>query len=153
MADSIQIVAFVPEYQKAFRDLNEEWISQYFKMEEKDYNSLDHPQEYIIDKGGYIAIALFDGVPVGACALLKIDNGYELAKMGVSPTVHGKGIGKLLGNHVVNKARELGAARMYIESNRMLVPAITLYEKLGFKEVQGFVSPYERCDIQMELIL
>lgn len=154
MAESpVEIVEFTAEHSSAFRNLNEEWISKYFKMEESDFKALDHPQEYILDKGGYIAIATIDGVAVGTCALIKIDNGFELAKMSVSPNAQGRGIGKLLGNHVIAKAKELGATRMYIESNRILTPAITLYERLGFKEVQGFVSPYERCNIQMELIL
>lgn len=155
MADSseVRIVDFSLQHQKAFRDLNEEWISKYFKMEESDFKALDHPQEYILNKGGYIIIAEYFGVPIGTCALIKIDNGFELAKMSVSETVQGKGIGKLMGNHVIGKARELGAARIYIESNRILTPAITLYERLGFKEVHGVASPYERCNIQMELIL
>mgnify|MGYP006184775641 CR=1 FL=1 len=77
----------------------------------------------------------------------------KLAKMGVNPDIHGKGIGKKLGEHVINKARELGATKLYLESNRILVPAITLYKKLGFEEITGYQSPYERCDIQMELPL
>lgn len=151
-SSGVHIVEYTVQHQKAFRDLNEEWISKYFKMEESDFKALDHPQEYILDKGGYIAIAEIDGIPVGTCALIAIENGFELAKMSVSPAAQGKGIGKLLGNHVIAKAKELGATRMYIESNRILTPAITLYERLGFQEVHGFVSPYERCNIQMELI-
>lgn len=151
----VQIVDFASEHKQAFRDLNVEWISKYFKMEESDYKSLDHPQEYILDKGGYIAIALISGKAVGSCALIKMaqDGNYEVAKMGVDPSIHGQGIGKKLGLHVINKARELGATRLYIESNRILVPAVSLYKKLGFVEVTGIESPYERCDIQMEMIL
>jgi hypothetical protein len=34
-----------------------------------------------------------------------------------------------------------------------LKPAISMYYKLGFKKVEDLPSPYERCNIQMELEL
>ncbi|PWL38433.1 MarR family transcriptional regulator [Flagellimonas aquimarina] len=156
MNGSVKIVPFSEAYSGTFKALNEEWITKYFKMEEMDQISLNHPQEYILDKGGYIAVALLDEEPVGVCALIKSKHGgfdYELAKMGVSPNTQGKGIGKLLGKHIIEKAKSLGAKRIYLESNRVLKPAIGLYRKLGFTEIVGATSPYERSDIQMELDL
>jgi DNA-binding MarR family transcriptional regulator/N-acetylglutamate synthase-like GNAT family acetyltransferase len=153
-SEDVQIVDFEPRYARAFRRLNEEWITTWFKMEEEDYHALDHPQEHILDGGGHIYIALHKGEPVGACAIIKMnDGGFELAKMGVSPKAKGKGIGWLLGRACLEKARELGAHRVYLESNTRLKPAISLYHKLGFRKIAGPPSPYERCDIQMELTL
>ena len=150
----IQIVDFIPAYQAAFRQLNEEWITTWFRMEEGDYKALDHPREYILDKGGHIFMALYKGEPVGTCSLIRMDDGsFELAKMGVSPKTQGLGIGYLLGRACIEKARALGARRVYLESNTRLKPAISLYHKLGFRKVAGPPSPYERCDIQMELVL
>ncbi|NCD68685.1 bifunctional helix-turn-helix transcriptional regulator/GNAT family N-acetyltransferase [Mucilaginibacter agri] len=150
----IEIVDYDPKYQQAFRNLNEEWITTYFKMEEADYKSLDHAKEYILDKGGCIMFALDKGEPVGTCALIKMaDYTYELAKMAVSPKAKGKGVGTLLGNAAVERAKLLGAKKLYLESNMILKPAISLYQKLGFKKVLGNPSPYERCNIQMELAL
>ena len=152
----MEIVPFSAKYSAAFKALNEEWIIKYFKMEEMDHISLSNPQEYIIDKGGYIAVALLSDEPVGVCALIPSKlNGFEfeLAKMGVSPKVQGKGIGKLLGIHIIEKAKSLGCRKLYLESNRILEPAIQLYRKLGFVEMKGIKSPYERSDIQMELLL
>ncbi|MCU0338738.1 MAG: helix-turn-helix domain-containing GNAT family N-acetyltransferase [Spirosomaceae bacterium] len=153
-SQEVQIVAYEPQYQKAFRDLNEEWISQYFKMEEPDYRSLDNPQGYILDQGGHIFVALHQGEPVGVCALIKMndpDYDYELAKMAVSPKAQGKSIGWLLGQAVIHKAKALGARKLFLESNTVLAPAINLYHKLGFVKVGNRPSPYERADIQMEL--
>ncbi|WCT11976.1 bifunctional helix-turn-helix transcriptional regulator/GNAT family N-acetyltransferase [Mucilaginibacter jinjuensis] len=150
----VTIVEYDPKYQADFRRLNEEWITTYFKMEPADYQSLDHAKEYILDKGGYIYLALLKGEPIGTCALIKMnDDTYELAKMAVSPLAKGKGVGNLLGNTVVEKAKSLGAKKIYLESNMILKPAINLYQKLGFKKVLGNPSPYERCNIQMELNL
>ncbi|HEY4286124.1 MAG TPA: GNAT family N-acetyltransferase [Puia sp.] len=150
----VQIMDYTPSMQPAFRALNEEWITKYFRMEESDYKALDHPREYILDKGGHIFMALYKGEPVGACAIIPMDDGgFELAKMAVSPRAQGLGIGFLIGQACIDKARELGARRVYLESNTALKPAINLYHKLGFHKVAGPPSPYERCNIQMELVL
>jgi DNA-binding MarR family transcriptional regulator len=148
---AVEIIAYTPAYRQEFKQLNEEWITQYFKMEEADYRSLDHPDEYILQKGGHIFIALYNNEPVGTCALINMGDGsFELAKMAVSPRARGRGIGWLLGQHCIEKARSLGASRVYLESNTILKPAIQLYHKLGFRKVAGPPSPYERSNIQME---
>ena len=149
----IRLVPFSKKYGRAFKELNVEWISAYFKMEEADYKSLDNP-DLILKKGGYIVIALYEDQPVGACALVKMNKDvFELAKMAVSPVVQGKGVGYLIGQHMIDKAREMGAQKVYLESNTILKPAINLYYKLGFQKVSGRPTPYERCNIQMELSL
>ena len=156
MDQIIEIVDFSEKYAPAFKALNKEWITKYFKMEEMDRISLNNPQAYILDKGGYIGVALLNGEAVGVCALIPSTRDgfdFELAKMGVSPKAQGKGIGKKLGSHIIAKAKTLGCKRLYLESNRVLQPALQLYQKLGFTEIVGASSPYERSDIQMELVL
>lgn len=153
---AVTIVPYSPKYKKAFRALNEEWISTYFTMEKSDFKALDHPKEYILDKGGCIYVALLDNEAVGVCALISMNDpeyDFELAKMGVSPKSQGKNIGWLLAQAVLQKARELGAKKIYLESNTILKPAINLYHKLGFRKVSGRESPYARCNIQMALEL
>jgi len=155
-AQEVTIVSYEDKYKKIFRELNVEWISTYFKMEEADYKSLDHPREYILDKGGEILVALYHGEPLGVCALIKMNDSaydFELAKMAVSPKAQGKGIGWLLGQAIKEIAKKRGGNMLYLESNTMLKPAINLYQKLGFKKVIGRSTPYERCNIQMELQL
>ncbi|WP_343706658.1 bifunctional helix-turn-helix transcriptional regulator/GNAT family N-acetyltransferase [Flavobacterium sp.] len=152
----VKIVDYKPEYQEAFRALNVEWISTYFEMEEADYKALDNPEDYILKKGGKILVALYENEPVGVCALIKMNNSeydFEMAKMAVSPKAQGKSIGWLLGKAIAEKAKELGAKKIYLESNTILKPAINLYYKLGFEKVFGLETPYKRCNIQMELVL
>jgi DNA-binding MarR family transcriptional regulator/GNAT superfamily N-acetyltransferase len=152
----VKIVEYKSEYQEAFRALNVEWISKYFEMEEADYKALDNPEEYILKKGGKILVALYENEPVGVCALIKMNNSeydFEMAKMAVSPKAQGKSIGWLLGKAIAEKAKELGAKKIYLESNTILKPAINLYYKLGFEKVFGLETPYKRCNIQMELVL
>lgn len=155
-AHLIDIVDYKPEYQQAFRAMNEAWIAAYFKMEPADYKALDDPEGYILHNGGHILVALYNGVPAGVCALLKMEDpvyDFELAKMAVAPEAQGKNIGWLLGRAVIEKAKEMGGNRLYLESNTILKPAINLYHRLGFEKVAGRSTPYERCNIQMELKL
>ena len=152
----VRIVAYEDKYQSAFKALNEEWISTYFKMEEADYKALDNPQTYILDRGGKIFVALYKDEPLGVCALIKMDDpdyDFEMAKMAVSPKAQGKNIGWLLGNAIVQATKELGGKKLYLESNTLLKPAINLYHKLGFKKVVSRATPYARANIQMELVL
>lgn len=154
--EKVRIVDYEPKYKQAYKALNEEWICTYFKMEEADYKNLDDPEGYVLKNGGSIFVALYHDQPVGVCALLKRDDpeyGYELAKMAVSPLAQGKSAGSLLGQAVIEKAKSIGAKNLYLESNTILKPAINLYHKLGFHKIAGRSSAYERCNIQMELIL
>jgi DNA-binding MarR family transcriptional regulator/N-acetylglutamate synthase-like GNAT family acetyltransferase len=153
-SQSTEIVPYSPKYKKAYKKLNEAWIEKHWELEQSDHKALDKPKENIINQGGYIAIAVHEGEAVGTCSLINMgDDSYELAKMAVDDIMKGKGVGYQLGWHVMAKARELGAKRIYLESNTVLIPAINLYRKLGFKRITGPSSPYDRCNIQMELIL
>ena len=147
---------FRPGDQPSFRQLNEEWISRYFTLEPADLKALDHPEEYILEPGGCILLVEVAGQVVGTCALIKVADGrsYELAKMAVSPAAQGQQLGHLLGQAAVQRVRDLGGTRVYLESNSTLGPALNLYRKLGFKDLaQPNPSPYARADVQMELLL
>ena len=152
----VEIVDYTPQYRQAFYDLNMEWVQRYFTVEEADRAILEHPQEYILDRGGRILMALYQGEPVGACSLVKMDDpeyDYELAKMGVRPAAQGLGVGYLLGQATLDLARELGANTVYLESNSSLTPAIRLYQKLGFVRVPHRPTPYSRADVHMAITL
>lgn len=151
----IEIVDYRPAYAIIFRELNYEWIRKHFTIEESDRKMLEDPREYILNSGGAILIALMDGSPVGTCALIKMaETGtYELAKMAVSEKAQGQKIGWKIGLATIEKAKELGASKIYLETNSILAPAINLYKKMGFLDASGYDSPYSRCNVQMELIL
>lgn len=155
-ASAVKIVEFKKKYRKAFRALNEEWITKYFEIEKSDSLVLNNPEMQILQKGGFIFVAVHNNEPVGVCALMKSNDpvyDYELAKMAVRPDMQGRNIGWLLGQTVIAKARQLGASDIFLESNTILKPAISLYKKLGFRKVAGHESPYKRSNIQMALEL
>jgi N-acetylglutamate synthase-like GNAT family acetyltransferase len=147
------------EYQdgdrRAFRLLNEQWISKYFVLEEKDLQTLRQPEKYILAPGGHIYFASLNNEIVGCCALIALDPGvYEVAKMAVSEEHRNKGIGKSLLAHVIEAARALGARKLVLETNSKLKNAIHVYESLGFRHLDPALvepSPYERANVFMEL--
>jgi DNA-binding MarR family transcriptional regulator/predicted GNAT family N-acyltransferase len=150
----VEIIDYSPEFQDDFKRLNYEWIEKYFKLEDSDHQSLNYPNKKILQPGGHIYIARYNGEIVGTCALINMNNDtYELAKMAVTESARGKGVGWLLGQAAINKARQLGAKTVYLESNTVLEAAINLYQKLGFRKIIGNPSTYKRCNIQMELQL
>ncbi len=154
MADDVQIIDFEPQHASAWRELNLAWIRQYWEPEASDYQVLDHPIDNVIVPGGHILLAQRYGDIVGTVALLKMaDGGFELAKMSVAESARGQGLGVLLGEAAIDRARALRATRVYLESNSVLKPALALYRKLGFTDISGADSPYNRCNVQMELRL
>ena len=151
----MQIVDFAPAHAAAFKALNEAWITRYFTLDAKDIEVLSAPETKIIAPGGQILMAVEGGEAVGCCALLRLDDGaYELAKMAVTPGQQGKGLGRALLEAAIERAKAMGASRMWLETNSALGPALSLYRSLGFKPVPVLqASDYARADVQMELKL
>jgi putative acetyltransferase len=147
----MEIVEFEPVHAEAFRILNEAWISKYFVVEAKDREVLDDPHGKIIAKGGRVFMALKDGVAVGCAALLKMDDGgYEVAKMTVSETLRGSGLGRMLMQRCIDAGAEMGARRLYLETNSSLGPALGLYRTMGFRDLAPAETAYVRADVFME---
>lgn len=147
----MEIVEFEPRHAEAFRVLNEAWISKYFVIEPKDREVLNDPQGRIVDRGGHVFMALQDGEAVGCAALLKMDDGgYEVAKMTVSETLRGSGLGRMLMQRCIDAGAELGATRLYLETNSSLGPALGLYRAMGFRDLAPVETPYARADVFME---
>ena len=147
----MEIVEFEPRHAEAFRVLNEAWISKYFTLEAKDREVLNDPQGKILDKGGRIFMALQDGAAVGCVALLKMhDGGYEVAKMTVSEDLRGSGLGRQLMQRCIDAGAEMGARRLYLETNSGLGPALGLYRAMGFRVLAPCETEYSRCDVWME---
>jgi GNAT superfamily N-acetyltransferase len=148
----IEIIDYQPEFKEDYKRLNMEWISKYFVLEAPDLQQLDHPEEYILSKGGKIYLARLGDKIIGTITFKKeSDTVYELSKMAVSPEYQGRGAAKLLAEHLINEAKKLGCEMLFLESNQKLIPALNLYKKLGFVEVPLTGSPYSRADYRGEM--
>lgn len=149
----LTILEYKPEHQPWFEKFNRDWIEKYFWMEPIDVAVLQNPDEHILSKGGSILMASCDKEIAGTVALKYVEPGvYEFTKMAVDEKFRGQHIGLLLSEAAIVKARNQGAHKIILYSNTALVPAITMYRKLGFKEVP-VDAVYKRSDIKMELIL
>jgi putative acetyltransferase len=58
MSPTATITTFNPLYVQQFRDLNLQWIKQYFEVEKKDTYQLENPQSTILEAGGEIFFAV-----------------------------------------------------------------------------------------------
>ena len=149
----------IREYSEAlaphFRDINAEWISSMFRLEDTDREVLDNPGAKIIEPGGVILFAEHETLGiVGACALQKTGaTRYELTKMGVRESVRGQIVGEFLLSAVIKRALALKADPLYLLTNSICTPAIHLYEKLGFVHdaqiMEQYGARYARCDVAM----
>lgn len=82
------------------------------------------------------------GLPEGCCELVKL---YLLASH------RGKGTGRMLLEKSIESAREMGYRQVYLESLPELSTAIGLYEKSGFRLIEGPMgsSGHFGCNIWM----
>src|ERR1700752_4464492 len=145
----VHIVEYVPAYRARFKEINEQWITRLYVMEEEDIKTVEDPEGYVLKDGGKIFIALYKDYPVGTCAYLNMGNGvYEMIKMAVDENYRGLKIGKKIGEESVQKIKELGARKIILFSNRKgSAKAIEMYHKLGFTEVPLGTSEFIRADI------
>lgn len=150
----VEIIDYEPRYRHEYKDMNVEWISRYFKIEPHDLEQLENPEEYILAKGGKVFFARYGDEIIGTVALIKnSDTVFEMAKMAVKPAFRGLGAGEKLGRHLIGATKNLGGKRLFLESNRQLVPALALYKKFGFVEVPVGETLYSRADFKAEMYL
>jgi DNA-binding MarR family transcriptional regulator/GNAT superfamily N-acetyltransferase len=147
---------YSPELQPVFHDINAEWISSMFRLEQADRDVLEDPQTHILDGGGAILFVEAPGLGIiGTCALrMTGPNSAELTKMGVSAAARGLKAGEFLLAATIERARQMGIDDLYLLTNSKCAPAIHLYEKLGFVHDAGvmarYAARYERCDVAMQ---
>jgi len=147
--DDVEIVPYEPAHRAAFRDLNRAWIEAYFAVEPADLELIEHP-EHVLAAGGEIHMARrTSGELVGTAALLcHGDGAFEVAKMAVTPSQRGRGIGKRLLERLIERFEARGGTRLTLETNSKLAPALALYHRFGFVEAP-FETPseYARADL------
>jgi ribosomal protein S18 acetylase RimI-like enzyme len=153
--EEIKIVHYKPEHRQRFKEINEQWITKGFVMEEEDIRTLDDPESYILKNGGAIYIALYKDQVAGTCAYLNFGNeSYEMIKMAVDEKFRGLKIGRVIGEYSLRDMKKRGAKHIFLFSNRKgSVAAINLYRSLGFKEIDLGQSEFQRADIKMEMYL
>jgi len=118
-----------------------------------DKEMAELPGEYAPPLGRLI-LARYDGTLAGCVALRKIDsNTCEMKRLYLRPELRGKGIGRGIANEVIKMAREIGYARMRLDTVSTMKEAISLYRSLGFVEIGSYRENPVPGAIFMELKL
>ncbi len=135
----------------AFKELNVAWLQEYFYVEEHDDRVLSDPDTHILEPGGRVFLALLGDVVVGAGALIRHDEEFELTKMAVNKDAQGLGIGEQLVRHAIALYGATDATGLFLESSFRLKPALKLYEKTGFVRMPHLRpgSKYTRAEVYM----
>jgi GNAT superfamily N-acetyltransferase len=149
----VEIIEYEDRYHEDFRSMNIEWLDHYNLTEPPDLEVLNDPRKTILEKGGVIYLARYEGQIAGSAALIREHDHYELAKMAVAKSYQKMGISKLLIERCLAKAHELRTHKIVLFSNHQLKAALGLYEKYGFQYIPMKDSPFLTADIKMELIL
>lgn len=76
---------------------------------------------------------------VGCVALRRnTDIWCEMKRLYVTPQARKTGTGQKLAQAIIQKARELGYDAMRLDTLSHMVPALTLYRRLGFEEIEKY---------------
>ena len=146
----IKILNYRPEDQPYFERFNRAWIEEWFEMEPVDEWVVTNPDKAIIEPGGAILMAAYDGIIAGTVGLRKVNEDcYEFTKMAVDEDFRRKGIAEAISYASFRKAKELGAKTIILYSNRKNAGAIKLYEKIGFRHVEVEAGVYKRANVKM----
>jgi GNAT superfamily N-acetyltransferase len=91
------------------------------------------PEEFA-PPGGTFLLARLDGAPAGCGGFSRLDSDTaEVRRMYVVPEARGRGIGRAILMGLVNAARELGYARVRLETGNQQHEAMGLYRAAGFR--------------------
>lgn len=97
--------------------------------------------ELFQQKGSWYLVAEINGKLVGGGGIFPTDglpaDTCELVKMYLLPEARGLGLGKRLIESCMEKAREMGYRKMYLETMPELKNAVKVYEKMGFEYLPG----------------
>jgi len=104
-------------------------------------DTTDHLYEMFLKPKSIYYVAEWLGKIIGGAGIFPspglADDTAELVKMYLFPEARGKGIGKHLISRCIEFAREEGYKKIYIETMPELKKAMSVYEKFGFRYIDG----------------
>ena len=124
----MKVITFEEKYRQDFIDFNTQWIvSNFGFLEEHDKETFEKIDEEI-KAGAMIFFAVENDVALATCMAMPMQGTtWELCKLGSNKNV-----------------------RLFILSNSKLKPALHIYEKYGFQEIELEDYEYARGDIAFE---
>lgn len=151
----MEIVAYQPCYKQDFIALNTAYVEKFFVMEQADRDILEHVDEWL-DKGAMIYFAVEENQVLATCMAQPLGHAvWEICKLAADEQYQGRGAGQAVFQAAMQYAIRQGAEKLTLISNRILKPALHIYEKFGFQEVplEKAYWGYDRADIQFEYLV
>jgi len=150
----MKVVPYNLKYKNDFVEMNKEWISTMFKIEDEDLREIENIEE-AIEKGAEIFFSIDENDHVMACCMVapRVDGDWEIMKFAARGMYTGTGAGSACLKACIDYAKNKHIDRLIIVSNRRCVQALHLYHKYGFIEmpVDKKKFPFDRADIAFEL--
>jgi GNAT superfamily N-acetyltransferase len=126
-------------------------IASYFhELDQRFENGFDPDQttsaeaDELTEPHGLLLIARLRQEPIG-CGALKLEpaGSAEIKRMWVAPAARRLGVGRRILGELERQAREHGAQRVRLDSNRALTEAHRLYRSSGYRDTERFNdNPY-----------
>jgi ribosomal protein S18 acetylase RimI-like enzyme len=120
------------------------WLGLNLCFQNFDKELAELPGEYVPPRGRLLLAIEGDQV-AGCVALRKIDDGKtgdgicEMKRLYVRPAFRGTGLGRTLTETIIRTAREIGYARMRLDTlPGKMDRAIAMYRSLGFKNIEPY---------------
>ena len=108
---------------------------------------------YFHENGSFIAICYLDSTPVGYAVLdLAAPDFAEVMRIAVLPESRGNGYANGIMQSLANKARECKKDKILLEVRESNTPAVSLYEKFGFK-VDGVRKNYYKNPLENGILM
>jgi ribosomal protein S18 acetylase RimI-like enzyme len=88
---------------------------------------------------GCMLLAEADDVVVACVALRPLDASIcEMKRIYVKPEYRAKGLGRALGEQIIQEAKSMGYQLMRLDTANTMIAAQKLYSKLGFKPIEQY---------------
>ena len=119
--------------------------------------STDYLSEVFTANGSYYFVAELNGEIVGGAGIFPTEglpaDTCELVKMYLLPSARGIGLGRLLIEKCIAKAKELGYENIYLETMPELRQALQVYAKFGFEYLPAPMgnSGHTGCSLWMKM--
>lgn len=101
--------------------------------------TFDHLDDYLPPRGR-LRVAEDGGGALIGCVFLKMirADAAEVKRLYVRPEARGQGLGRRLVTGILDEAREMGAARVLLDTGVYDTAAHRLYESLGFRDIGAY---------------
>lgn len=129
------------------RRMQEEDLEEVVRIEEELFSQPWSRQGFLdslrADNTIYL-IALADGAAAGYCGLLQVLDEADITNVAVAKAFQRRGIARALFQELFAQAEKKGIAALTLEVRKSNVPALALYESLGFENCGIRKNFYEK---------